>query len=343
MNEPMDKRTEPRLTFLANAGWAGAQIKVLAADASFRTYYRVTLNDRSAVLMDAPPPKEDIRPFVTVARYLGQLGFSAPKILAEDERRGFLLLEDLGDDTYTRALAAGGDPQQLYDIAVDTLVHLHELSSASTVPAAIPAYDMDRLMAEVMLFADWYLPAVGIDLSPAVRDHHEAAWRTVFAEIAERRETLVLRDFHVDNLMWLPNRSATARCGLLDFQDALLGARAYDLMSLIEDARRDIDPKHVDRMIARYVAACGDVRENELRRDIAILGAGRHAKVIGIFTRLQRRDGKAQYLVHIPRVWRLLERALGHPALAPVSTWFADHVPAEVRLTPASIEKDNDV
>lgn len=339
----MDKRTEPRLTFLANAGWAGAQVSVLAADASFRSYYRVQLNDRVAVLMDAPPPEEDIRPFVTIARYLGQLGFSAPKILAEDERRGFLLLEDLGDDTYTRALAAGGDPQQLYDIAIDTLVHLHELSSASTAPADTPAYDMTRLMTEVMLFTDWYLPAVGVELPPAARDSYAQAWRTVFAEIAERRETLVLRDFHVDNMMWLPNRADTARCGLLDFQDALIGARAYDLMSLIEDARRDIEPKRADRMITRYVAACGDVRENDLRRDIAILGAGRHAKVIGIFTRLLKRDGKAQYMVHIPRVWRLLERSLAHPALAPVAAWFADHVPEARRLTPEASENANDV
>jgi N-acetylmuramate 1-kinase len=330
----MDKRAEPRMTFLANAGWAGAQVSVLAADASFRCYYRVRLNDRVCVLMDAPPPDEDIRPFVQIAGYLAQLGFSAPKILAEDTRRGFLLLEDLGDDTYTRVLESGGDPQQLYDIAIDTLVHLHELSSASTAPAETPAYDMGRLMAEVMLFIDWYLPAIGIKISNPAREAYDAAWRTVFSEIAERRETLVLRDFHVDNLMWLPGRTQTARCGLLDFQDALIGARAYDLMSLVEDARRDIEPKRADRLIARYVAACGDVRENDLRRDIAILGAGRHAKVIGIFTRLSRRDGKAQYLIHIPRVWRLLERSLGHPDLAPVAGWFAEHVPTGKRLTP---------
>ncbi|WNK00742.1 phosphotransferase [Thalassospiraceae bacterium LMO-JJ14] len=330
----MDKRTESRMTFLANAGWAGAKVSILAADASFRSYYRVQLNERHCVLMDAPPPEEDIRPFVTVARYLGQLGFSAPRILAEDPRRGFLLLEDLGDDTYTRVIEAGGDQGLLYDAAVDTLVHLHELSSAKTAPAEIPDYDMDRLLAEAMLFADWYMPAVGSPLGDQARGTFDAAWRSVFAGVADKRETLVLRDYHVDNLMWLPGRSATARCGLLDFQDALIGARAYDLMSLIEDARRDVDHKRADRLIARYVAACGDVRETDLRRDIAILGAGRHAKVIGIFTRLCQRDGKAQYLVHIPRVWRLLEHSLSHPALAPVAEWFAQNVPPASRVTP---------
>jgi len=322
------------MTFLANAGWAGAAVDVLAADASFRSYYRVRLNERHCVLMDAPPPEEDIRPFVTVARYLGQLGFSAPKILAEDARRGFLLLEDLGDDTYTRVFAAGGDQAGLYDAAVDTLVHLHELSSAQTAPAEIPPYDLERLLNEAMLFTDWYLPAVGTAVDNAARAAYEAAWRSVFAEVAERRETLVLRDYHVDNLMWLPGRSGTARCGLLDFQDALIGTRAYDLMSLIEDARRDVDHVRADRLIARYVAACGDVRETDLRRDIAILGAGRHAKVIGIFTRLCRRDAKPQYLTHIPRVWRLLEHSLSHPALAPVAAWFTENVPDVIRVTP---------
>ncbi len=327
------------MTFLANAGWAGAKVSVLAADASFRSYYRVQLNDRQCVLMDAPPPEEDIRPFVTVGRYLAQLGFSAPRILAEDERRGFLLLEDLGDDTYTRVFEAGGDQGQLYDAAIDTLVHLHELSSAKTAPGEIPAYDMDRLLGEAMLFIDWYMPAVGATVGDTARAAYEDAWRTVFTDLALRRETLVLRDYHVDNLMWLPARSGTARCGLLDFQDALIGPRAYDLMSLIEDARRDVDHKRADRLIERYVAACGDIRESDLRRDIAILGAGRHAKVIGIFTRLSRRDGKSQYLVHIPRVWRLLENSLSHPVLAPLALWFAENVPAGLRVVPDANNK----
>jgi hypothetical protein len=335
----MDKRAEPRMTFLANAGWAGAKVSLLAADASFRSYYRVQLNERHCVLMDAPPPEEDIRPFVTVARYLAQLGFSAPKILAEDARRGFLLLEDLGDDTYTRVFAAGGDQGHLYDAAVDTLVHLHELSSATTAPAEIPPYDMERLLAETMLFIDWYLPAVGAPVDETARHEYTEVWRSVFADVAGRRESIVLRDYHVDNLMWLPGRAGTARCGLLDFQDALIGVRAYDLMSLIEDARRDVDHARADKLIARYVAACGDVRETGLRRDIAVLGAGRHAKVIGIFTRLCRRDGKAQYLAHIPRVWRLLEHSLSHPALAPVQAWFAAHVPGDIRVTPEPDKK----
>lgn len=334
----MDKRAEAKATFLGNAGWAGARCETLAADASFRRYERVTLNDRVCVLMDAPPPQENIRPFVRIAAYLSQLGFSAPRILAEDEKRGFLLLEDLGDETYTRRLAAGHDEAPLYELAVDTLVHLHELSSADRVPAGTPAYDMDRLMAEALLFADWYLPAVtGRSLGGVAHGDYEAVWREVFAEIAARRETLVLRDYHVDNLMWLPERAGTARCGLLDFQDALAGPRAYDLMSLVEDARRDISADLKTRMVERYLTAIGDMNADQLERDMAILGAGRHAKVIGIFTRLSHRDGKPQYLDHIPRVWRLLDASLAHPALAPVRHWFDRHVPAEVRRIPAPV------
>lgn len=335
------RRAEARDTFFANAGWAGASTEVLAADASFRRYDRVRLNDRVAVLMDAPPPQEDVRPFVRIARYLTQLGFSAPRILAEDERRGFLLLEDLGDDTYTRVLAAGGDERALYELAVDALIELHQMSSADSAPAEIPPYDLACLMAEAMLLVDWYLPAVtGVEIGGVARGDYEAVWREALAAVAGRRETLVLRDFHVDNLMWLPDRAGIARCGLLDFQDALIGARAYDLMSLIEDARRDIDPALYDALNRRYLSAFPDLAPEDLARDVALLGAGRHAKVIGIFTRLSRRDGKHQYLGHVPRVWGLLERSLAHPALAPVAHWFDQHVPRDLRKQPDTPSDD---
>jgi len=331
----MNRRAEARETFFGNAGWAGATTELLAADASFRSYDRVRLNDRVAVLMDAPPPEEDVRPFVRIAKYLSQHGFSAPRVLAEDEKRGFLLLEDLGDDTFTRVLAAGGDERMLYESAVDTLIELHQLSSPETAPAGTPPYDMKKLMAEADILVDWFLPAVtGEEAGIVARGDYEAVWGESLAAVATRRETLVLRDFHVDNLMWLPDRNGIARCGLLDFQDAVVGPCAYDLMSLIEDARRDIADDLYAAMIERYLAAFPELSPENLSRDIAILGAGRHAKVIGIFTRLAKRDGKRQYLEHIPRVWWLLERSLAHPSLAPVRHWFDIHVPAELRRQP---------
>lgn len=331
----MSIRTEACDTFLANAGWAGATTKLLAADASFRHYDRVTLNDRIAVLMDAPPPQEDVRPFVRVARYLTQLGFSAPRILAEDEKRGFLLLEDFGDETYTNVLAKGGDARKLYELAVDTLIELHQIASADSAPADVPDYDLDKLITEAMLFVDWYLPAVtGEPVGSVARDDYEAVWREALAAAAHKRETIVLRDFHVDNLMWLGERSGIQRCGLLDFQDAVIGACAYDLMSLIEDARRDVPTDLYNALTARYLAAFPELSPEDLARDIALLGAGRHAKIIGIFTRLAARDAKFGYLDHIPRTWRLLENSLRHPALAPVAHWFEAHVPEGVRHRP---------
>jgi aminoglycoside/choline kinase family phosphotransferase len=323
--------------FLDDAGWAGAVVTPLAADASFRRYDRVMLNDRRAVLMDAPPPQEDTRPFIRVAKYLTQMGFSAPRIMSEDPERGFLLLEDMGDDTYTRVLADDGDARALYATAIDTLIQLHEVSAPSNIPAGTPPYDMDALLKEVMLFVDWYLPAITNEkTSPALRASYEAAWRSAFIHVADARETLVLRDYHVDNLMWLPDRNSTERCGLLDFQDAVVGARAYDVMSLIEDARRDIPDMIREEMISRYLDVFPDLSGADLRRDIAILGAGRHAKVIGIFTRLSARDYKSQYLHHISRVWRLLERDLMHPALSDVADWFNQNVPHDLRRIPAA-------
>lgn len=323
-------------TFLAAVGWPGARREPLAADASFRRYERLHFHDRIAVLMDAPPPKEDVRPFLRIARHLTSLGFSAPRVLGEDVKRGFLLLEDLGDSTYTRMLASGADEEMLYLIATDTLIQLHESVSPDNAPAETPPYDMDRLIAEAMLLTEWYLPAVTGKPTPASDAARYAdAWREVFADVASRRETLVLRDYHVDNLMWLPGRDGVARCGLLDFQDALVGARAYDLMSLVEDARRDISPALRRRCIDRYLGAFEDLPANRFEADLAVLGAGRHAKVIGIFTRLWRRDGKPQYLHHIPRVWRLFERSLTHPDMRPILAWVDANIPPSLRCEPA--------
>ncbi len=323
-------------TFLGAVGWAGARREPLAADASFRRYERLHLNDAVAVLMDAPPPQEDVGPFLRVARHLASLGFSAPRVLGEDAKRGFLLLEDLGDATYTRMLASGADEEPLYLLATDTLIRLHELASAENAPAGTLPYDMDRLLQEAMLLVEWYLPAVtGQPVAAADAATYADAWRQAFAGVAGRRETLVLRDYHVDNLMWLPKRDGVARCGLLDFQDALIGARAYDLMSLVEDARRDISPALRRRCIDRYLGAFDGMSANRFEADIAVLGAGRHAKVIGIFTRLWRRDGKPQYLHHIPRVWRLFERSLAHPDMRPVLAWVDANIPPALRREPA--------
>ncbi len=321
--------------FLEASGWHWADLRPLADDASFRSYHRLDSGDRRAVLMDAPPTHEDVRPFLRIARHLRDLGLSAPDILAEDVEAGLLLLEDLGDDTFTRLLENGAAEEPLYALAVDVLVHLHRLPTARAVPPGVPSYDETRLLEEALLFTDWYMPAaVGDAPTQSARNAYIEAWREILPLVDAQQRTLVLRDFHVDNLMRLQGREGTAACGLLDFQDAVAGPAAYDLMSLLEDARRDISSALKATMLARYREGVQGIDWPAFETVFAILAAQRHAKVIGIFTRLCRRDGKPGYLIHIPRVWRLLEASLDHPALTPVAAWFEQHLPHETRRIP---------
>ena len=325
-------RTMAIAGFLAGAGWGATTPAPLAADASFRRYFRLVDGHRSAVLMDAPPPHEDVRPYVAVAAMLRGHGLSAPEIFAEDNARGMLLIEDFGDDTYTRLLARGADETELYGLAIDTLIALQR---AVAEPPTLPPYDDDALLREAALLAEWYMPAVlGAPLAPALHEEYLALWRNVLPLAALPRPTLVLRDYHVDNLMLLAGRAGVQGCGLLDFQDALCGPASYDLVSLLEDARRDVPPALREAMTERYLAAFPTLNRMQFRRSAAVLAAQRNTKIIGIFTRLWRRDGKPRYLGHIPRVWRLLEADLREPALRPIANWLDRHLPQEARCAP---------
>ena len=320
--------------FLEGAGWGDAERRVLAADASFRRYDRLTRGAESVVLMDAPPPQENARIFHYIASCLLDIGLSAPRPLAMDAEAGFLLLQDFGDRTFTRALKEGADEAELYRLATDTLVELHQRWWPD-VPG-LPSYDEDRLLAEAALLVDWFLPAMtGRETPAALRESYLAAWRAVVPVMLAVPHKLVLRDYHVDNLMVVAGREGIARCGLLDFQDAVIGPISYDLVSLLEDARRDVSPEVATEMLARYQDALRPLIDRwAFAASYAALGAQRSAKIIGIFTRLSRRDGKHGYLQHISRVWRLLEGDLRHPALAPVQDWFDREVPAELRSAP---------
>jgi aminoglycoside/choline kinase family phosphotransferase len=331
--------------FLRGSGWDGIAPVSLAGDASFRRYYRLVDGARSVVLMDAPPPFEDVRPYVAVAAILRGLGFSAPQIHAEDPAQGFLLIEDFGDDRYTRMLdaaaangvARGADETALYALAVDTLVALHRAVAASGLPA-LPLYDETRLLAEAALLVDWYAPSVlGAPLPTAVREDYLGRWRDVLPRAVLSAPTVVLRDYHVDNLMLLGGRRDVQACGLLDFQDAVLGPASYDLVSLLEDARRDVPAALRTAMTERYLAAFPGLGRAGFVRSGAILAAQRNAKILGIFTRLWRRDGKPAYLAHITRVWRLLEAALRRePALTPIGDWLDRHLPPPIRRPPVA-------
>ena len=320
--------------FLAGAGWRGASVEPLAADASFRRYLRVRCGTGTAVLMDAPPDREPVEPYAAIARHLVSLGFGAPRIAAADRATGLLLMEDLGDDTFTRLLAQGEDEAALYRLAVDTLIALHRLPPATAVPPGLAPYSDDLLMAEADHLIDWYLPAIGLAADPGRRSAYGTRWREAFAEARAVPETLVLRDFHVDNLIRLEGRAGTDACGLVDIQDAVAGPASYDFVSLVQDARRDVRPALVRALRNRYLSAFPDLDPADFDRSCAVLGAQRHCKVIGIFTRLSRRDGKDGYLRHIPRVWRLLEEAVLHPALRPIRDWLDGTIPAAARTVP---------
>jgi aminoglycoside/choline kinase family phosphotransferase len=318
--------------FLDANGWAGIEPVPLAGDASFRKYFRLIDGPRRAVLMDAPPTHEDVRPFAKIAGHLRGLGLSAPRVDAIDPHGGFLLLEDFGDDTFARALESGASEAELYAAATDALIALHAHPAQSHVDC--PAYDQAVLDRETALLIDWFLPEWSERRPDAdSRAAYFDAWHRVYPAAAVGGTALVLRDFHVDNLIRLP-RAGVAACGLLDFQDALIGSPAYDLASLIGDARRDVSPQVARACVERYLAARPGLDARAFEAALAVLSAQRNAKIVGIFVRLFRRDGKPHYLKHIDRVWRLLDCDLAHPALDPVRAWFDRHVPRDWRARP---------
>ena len=310
-------------SFLETAGWAGARVKPLPGDASFRRYFRVKRFGSSAMLMDAPPPHEDTRPFLRAARWLDANGLRAPRIYADDPERGLVLLEDFGQARMRDYLDQWPDDElDVYRAAVDTLIELRQLPAGPFLD-----YSMSEYLREVRLFTEWYCAAQDLRVDG---DGFTAAWEAVLGEVIARQRpgVTVLRDYHAENIMLL---GALQHQGLLDFQDALVGHPAYDLVSLLQDARRDVSPEVEAEMFDHYVTATCDDPEQFLA-DYARLGAQRHTKIVGIFVRLWRRDGKPRYLEMIPRVWAMLERDLMHPALEPVADWFDQNIPDDLRL-----------
>ena len=313
------KREQARQAFLASSEWADSQITALQPDASFRQYFRLKIGDFSAMLMDAPPERENVAAFLSVTRHLQQLGIRVPRILAEDEAAGFAIIEDLGDQTFTRLLADGGNQQAMYEQAVDSLVAIADHPDATRIN--LPSYDCDFMLGEVRLFVDWYLPArEGTDPDTSVINDYLACWSEIMRNLPDLPPTLVLRDYHVDNLIMVDGG-----CALLDYQDALLGSPAYDLVSLLEDARRDIPESLQQRMLERYFASRPGIDQKPFIQHYVAWGMQRHLKVAGIFTRLWLRDGKPHYLGHLDRVMKLLDRNVHNPVVAPFYQWLNDY------------------
>ena len=319
--------------FLASCGWKGARIQPLVGDASFRRYFRVVDGERRAVLMDAPPPLEDVRPFVAVAEWLSTVGLSAPEIIARDVDHGLLLLDDFGESRLREMLDE--DPtreRELYELATDVLVHLHSHPPME----GLRPHGLDQWLEELGLFTDWYCSALGLEVDV---ESYRQAWTEVLEPVAKDGlgPVTVLRDYHAENLMLVRGRGGIRQFGLLDFQDALAGHPAYDLASVLEDARRDVPPEIERQMIDRYVAATGAGEAFE--RAYWALAAQRNTRILGVFTRLWKRDSKPHYTAFQPRMWGLLERDLGRPELEPVRRWFEANVAAEHRAAPWATAK----
>jgi hypothetical protein len=309
--------------FLDGAGWGGALRAPLAGDASGRRYERLSRCDGSAVLMDAPPETgEDVRPFLAVARHLAALGFSAPAILAADEAAGLLLLEDFGDDLFARLCArAPAREAPLYAAAAEFLAALHR----HPAPSFAPPFDAAAMAPQIAPLFDFYLPGAGPRPADAFRADFIAALREALAYYDAPSPVLVLRDFHAENLLWLPARKGDARIGLLDFQDAKAGHPAYDLASLLADARRDVSEAAREGAIRAYLDASGADPE-DFAAALALQGVQRNLRILGIFARLASVAGKPRYLDFMPRVWGHLSRDLAHPALAGLRS-FAEKLP----------------
>ena len=362
------ERTDSARAFLAGAGWDSATLSPLAGDASTRRYVRVAKNGRSAMLMDQPhhaeappcPPSAtpderralgynavarlagaDCRRFIAAAQFLRARGLGAPEIYAGDTTKGFVLLEDFGDDLYSDVLENGSAENDLYAAAIDAIALLHaEPAPPQLAPEmSLHAYDQTACLAETDLMTQWFMPlALGRRASEAEVEEHRALWRDALASIRAQAPVFVHRDFHAQNLFWLPARAGAARVGVIDFQDAVAGNRSYDLISLLEDARRDVAPELALAMRQRYASI---MRERGQEPDAeawaaetAVTAAQRNAKIAGIFARLAKRDGKTRYLSYLPRVWGHLERDLDHPVLAELRAWYVRAIPRENRRTP---------
>jgi tRNA threonylcarbamoyl adenosine modification protein YjeE len=360
------QRLKAMAKFLGRTPYAEAAARYLQGDASTRSYARLVLPERSAILMNAPrqpdgPPirdgkpysalvhlAEDVTPFVAVAGALRECGLSTPAIYAFDLEQGFVILEDLGDKVFGSEVAKGHRLAELWGPAVDVLVALagcpppDRLPIEGNAPYLLPSYDADAMLTEASLLIDWFWPALhGKETPPALAAEFRALWQPLLAEAAEVDPGWVLRDYHSPNLIWLPEREGIGRVGILDFQDALRGPLAYDLVSLLQDARLDV-PEPLEReLLARYCAARG-AQSQHFSSDqfvslYATLGAQRNSKILGIFARLAKRDGKRGYLAHVPRVARYLEGDLAHPALAELRRFYARAFPVADGLAPLAL------
>ena len=311
--------------FLAANGWSEATAKPLAGDGSVRQYTRLVRGDKRCLLVDCPPDLS-LEPFLKVDALLRKLGLSAPEVFAADAGAGLALVEDFGDDTFTRLLGEGTDEAELYQLAVDLLIELHRRAAPSDL-ATLPVFDDDRALDGLYRMLDWYWPAIhGAPADDATRRDFESAWREVLPAMRKVPDSIALFDYHTDNLLKL-NRPGVAACGVIDFQDAVQAPVVFDLATLLANDRRAIPEALRDALIDRYLAAFPALDRDAFMTAFMVKTAHWNTRIVGTFARLLRRDGKALYQRFMPRVWFLIERHIAHPALAPVADWYRRTLP----------------
>ncbi|WP_406648726.1 phosphotransferase [Aliisedimentitalea scapharcae] len=316
----------PARVFLTRQGMGGRVLERFEADASPRRYFRVV--GEGVLLMEERRDPTGFAAYLRLSHHLNLLGLSAPKVFGADPVHGLALVEDFGDGTYTACLARGDDETELYELAIDTLLHLHHAPRGKMV--AQSQFDMPMLLDELGIFARWFAPAVVPHLQvDQFTDRFLSLWHQALITVATRWDTLVMRDFHVDNLMRLDGRTGIARCGVLDFQDGVLGPCEYDLVSLLQDARRDLSDGLEEAMLARYLAHAPHHLggPDDIRHRYALLGAQRHARILGVFVRLCLRDGKPRYLRFLPRVLAQFRTALSNAGLGEIEAFLDTELP----------------
>jgi N-acetylmuramate 1-kinase len=351
--------------FLAAAGLADAARETLPGDASTRRYERLrAIDGRSLMLMDAPPSAESapcgphasdeerrqsgynamarlaagrVDAFAAAADYLRSRGLSAPEVLALDARNGLAVVEDLGDGVYARLIEGGADEAELYAAAIAALARLHEEQPPSRIGRngaewPLLAYDDLALRTGADLFVEWYPKvAPGLVFDQVALDDWERLWAPLRARAADRASVFAHRDYHAENLLWLPDREGAARVGMVDFQDAVRAHPSWDLHTLLQDARRDVSPELEAAALEQYFTLRPETDRAAFLADYAGLAALNNVRILGVFARLTVRDGKPRYRQFMPRMWGYLERNLEAPGMEGLKAWFSRHVPTEAR------------
>ena len=323
------------ISIVKKSGITDFELKSIKSDASFRKYFRVYIKNQknNLLLVNSPKKTENNLGYLKATNIFQKINLSVPKIISSDISKGFFLIEDFGTNTYTNLLKNGESEYKLYNLATDILIYIN--SHSKNLENKLPKYTNKKLIEEVLLFLQWYWPAI-YKKPPKKKIINEfiKIWKNLLNQNLKTKKVLVHRDFHIDNLFFLKKRKNLKACGLIDFQDAVIGPSSYDLLSLLEDARRDVNKKIIIKMYNKFKKKLSQKEKKIFDREYKVLSINRHLKVIGIFSRLSIRDKKKSYLNHIPRLWKLVEQSLDFNSLSELKRWINEYFPKKFRVKP---------